>query len=147
MLVIPAECEKGFMDRQHPMAPECAMMLQAVPSERRKGFVFRLNGRGHSGGRLQANAVSKTVSDIGKAAGVKVFTHPRTGKVKCASAHDLRRAVGSKADARAVDGTDATQKHRDDAAVLRRSECSADRPDDPGGVRAARVGNAHLPGR
>jgi integrase len=91
VLVIPAECEKGFMDREHPMAPEFAMMLQEVAVERRKGFVFRLNGRGYSGGRLQPNAVSKTVSDIGKAAGVKVFTHPRTGKVKFASAHDLRR--------------------------------------------------------
>ena len=96
VLVIPAECEKGFMDREHPMAPEFAMMLQDVPIERRKGFVFRLNGRGHSGGRLQANAVSKTVSDIGKAAGVKVFTHPRTGKVKFASAHDLRRTFGER---------------------------------------------------
>ena len=71
-------------------------MLQEVPIARRKGFVFRLNGRGHSGGRLQANAVSKIVSDIGKAAGVKVYTNPRTGKVKFASAHDLRRTFGER---------------------------------------------------
>ncbi len=96
VLVIPAECEKGFTDREHPMAPEFAIMLQEVPAERRKGFVFRLNGRGHGGGRLKSNAVSKTVSDIGKAAGVKVYTHPRTGKVKCASAHDLRRTFGER---------------------------------------------------
>ena len=96
VLVIPAECEKGFTDREHPMAPEFAIMLQEVPAERRKGFVFRLNGRGHGGGRLKSNAVSKIVSDIGKAAGVKVYTHPRTGKVKCASAHDLRRTFGER---------------------------------------------------
>ena len=96
VLVIPAECEKGFTDREHPMAPEFAIMLQEVPAERRKGFVFRLNGRGHGGGRLKSNAVSKTVSDIGKAAGVKVYTHPRTGRVKCASAHDLRRTFGER---------------------------------------------------
>jgi integrase len=96
VLVIPAECEKGFMDREHPMAPEFALMLHEVPIASRKGFVFRLNGRGHSGGRLQANAVSKTVSDIGKAAGVKVYTNPRTGKVKFASAHDLRRTFGER---------------------------------------------------
>jgi integrase len=96
VLVIPAECEKGFMDREHPMAPELALMLQEVPIARRKGFVFRLNGRGHGGGRLQANAVSKIVSDIGKAAGVKVYTNPRTGKVKFASAHDLRRTFGER---------------------------------------------------
>jgi integrase len=96
VLVIPAECEKGFMDREHPMAPEFAIMLQEVPVERRRGFVFRLNGRGHGGSRLKANAVSKTVSDIGEAAGVKVYTHPRTGKVKFASAHDLRRTFGER---------------------------------------------------
>ena len=96
VLVIPAECEKGFTDREHPMAPEFAIMLQEVPVPRRKGFVFRLNGRGHGGGRLKSNAVSKIVSDIGKAAGVKVYTHPRTGKVKCASAHDLRRTFGER---------------------------------------------------
>ena len=96
VLVIPAEYEKGFTDREHPMAPEFAIMLQEVPAERRKGFVFRLNGRGHGGGRLKSNAVSKIVSDIGKAAGVKVYTHPRTGKVKCASAHDLRRTFGER---------------------------------------------------
>jgi integrase len=96
VLVIPAECEKGFMDREHPMAPEFAVMLQEVPVERRKGFMFRLNGRGHGGGRLKSNAVSKTVSDIGKAAGVKVYTSPRTGKVKFASAHDLRRTFGER---------------------------------------------------
>ena len=96
VLVIPAECEKGFRDREHPMAPEFAMMLQEVPIPQRKGFVFRLNGRGHGGGRLKSNAVSKTVSDIGKAAGVKVYTNPRTGKVKYASAHDLRRTFGDR---------------------------------------------------
>jgi integrase len=95
VLVIPAECEKGFMDREHPMAPEFALMLKEVPVSQRKGFVFRLNGRGHGGGRLKANAVSKIVSEIGKAAGVKVYTNPRTGKVKYASAHDLRRTFGS----------------------------------------------------
>jgi hypothetical protein len=58
--------------------------------------VFRLYGRGHGGGRLKANAVSKIVSDVGKAAGVKVYTHPRTGKVKVASAHDLRRMFGER---------------------------------------------------
>ena len=84
------------MDREHPMAPEFAFMLQEVPIERRKGFIFRLNGRGHGGGRLKPNAVSETVSDIGKAAGVKVYTHPRTGKVKFASAHDLWRTFGER---------------------------------------------------
>ena len=45
---------------------------------------------------MHANAVSKTVSDIGKAGGVKVFTYPRTGKVKCALAHNLRWTFGER---------------------------------------------------
>ena len=96
VLVIPAECEKGFRDREHPMAPELAMLLQETPVEHRRGAVFRLNGRGHTGSRLLSNQVSKTVSDIGQAAGVKVYTNPRTGKVKFASAHDLRRSFGAR---------------------------------------------------
>jgi hypothetical protein len=40
--------------------------------------------------------VSKTVSDIGKAGGVKVFTYPRTGKGKCALAHNLRWTFGER---------------------------------------------------
>ena len=46
-------------------------------------------------GRLAANEVSKTISRIGKAAGVRVYVSPKDpGKVKYASAHDLRRAFG-----------------------------------------------------
>ena len=36
------------------------------------------------------------IGTIGKAAGVKVATDPRTGKVKYASAHDLRRSFGAR---------------------------------------------------
>ena len=40
--------------------------------------------------------VSTVICRIGKATGVKVNTHPRTGKVKFASAHDLRRSFGER---------------------------------------------------
>jgi integrase len=90
---IPAELEKGHTDRLLPMAPEFALMLQAVPEAERTGPVFTLHGRQ---GRLGSNQVSKIVSTIGKAAGVLVSTHPVTGKQKFASAHDLRRAFGER---------------------------------------------------
>ena len=75
------------------MAPEFALMLQAIPEAERTGPVFTLHGRQ---GRLGSNQVSKIVSTIGKAAGVLVSTHPVTGKQKFASAHDLRRAFGER---------------------------------------------------
>ena len=90
---IPAELEKGHTDRLLPMAPEFALMLQAVPEAERTGPVFLLNG---AQGRLRSNRVSKIVSNIGKAAGVVVSTHPVTGEQKFASAHDLRRAFGER---------------------------------------------------
>jgi hypothetical protein len=39
---------------------------------------------------------------IGEVAGVKVSTHPRTGKVKFTSAHDLRRTLGERWAARVM---------------------------------------------
>ena len=40
--------------------------------------------------------MSKNISIIGKAAGVRVSVHPVTGREKYASAHDLRRAFGER---------------------------------------------------
>jgi integrase len=89
---IPGELEKGNRDRLLPMAPEFALFLLDVPEAARTGPVFRLSGRQ---GRYGSHQVSKIVSKIGKAAGVKVYAHPKDPtKVKFASAHDLRRAFG-----------------------------------------------------
>ncbi len=90
---IPGELEKGHTDRLLPMAPEFAMLLDTVPASDRIGPVFSLNGKR---GRLGSNQVSKNVSKIGKAAGVRVSVHPVTGREKYASAHDLRRAFGER---------------------------------------------------
>jgi integrase len=43
-----------------------------------------------------AHHVGKIAAQIGKAAGVKVNTATTTGKVKFASAHDLRRSFGER---------------------------------------------------
>ena len=90
---IPGELEKGHTDRLLPMAPEFAMLLDTVPASDRIGPVFSLNGKR---GRLGSNQVSKNLSKIGKAAGVRVSVHPVTGREKYASAHDLRRAFGER---------------------------------------------------
>jgi len=97
---IPGELEKGNRDRLLPMAPEFALLLLDVTETERTGPVFRLSGRQ---GRLGSNQVSKIMSKIGKAAGVKVYTNPKdSAKVKFASAHDLRRAFGARWAARVM---------------------------------------------
>ena len=97
---IPGELEKGHTDRLLPMAPEFALLLEPTPEADRTGPVFKLNGRL---GRLGSNQVSKIMSKIGRAAGVKVYTNPKdSAKVKFASAHDLRRAFGARWAARVM---------------------------------------------
>ena len=95
MLWIPGELEKGNKDRLLPMAPEFAEFLSATPEKDRKGHVFRLHGL-RLDQRPQEEWVSNIVARIGKAANVKVNTNPKTGKVKFASAHDLRRSFGER---------------------------------------------------
>jgi len=89
---IPAELEKGNTERLWPIVPEFAEFLLQLPEAERTGYVFNPLSR-RSTNRLQPAAVGKIVSEIGEAAGVKVNTSP-AGRVKFASAHDLRRAFG-----------------------------------------------------
>jgi integrase len=96
MLHIPAELEKGNKDRLLPIAPEFCEFLLATPEAERMGFVFAPLARRVKGPRLQPHRVGEVVSDIGRAAAIKVHTDPRTGKVKHASAHDLRRSFGER---------------------------------------------------
>lgn len=86
MLRIPAESEKGGRDRLLPLAPQFEELLLAVPKAARSGYVFQLPEP-----RLADN-VGRTVSAIGRAAGVVV--ERRGDKVKFASSHDLRRSFG-----------------------------------------------------
>ena len=93
MLWIPAELEKGNQDRLLPIAPEFAEFLLATPESERTGFVFNPMPCSTRTSRLNADCVGRLVSNIGKAAVVKVST---TGKLKYASAHDLRRSFGER---------------------------------------------------
>lgn len=89
LILIPAEHQKNHTDTLHPIAPEFAEFVEATPKAERTGYVFPLPFR-------RKDTVSKVITAIGKAAGVKVNTDGRTGKVKYASAHDLRRAFGER---------------------------------------------------
>ncbi len=74
------------------MTPEFAEFLETTPEIDRTGYVFNPMPRRRGNGRLKLDAVSKVICRIGKAAGVKVAE--KRGKVKFASAHDLRRSFG-----------------------------------------------------
>ncbi len=92
---IPAEHQKNFKDQLLPIAPEFVEFLSETPVTDRTGFVFNppsISGRK----RIGRQGAIKVISNIGKAAGVKVHEEANSRKVKYASAHDLRRAFGER---------------------------------------------------
>lgn len=93
MFRIRAEAEKGHKDRLLPMAPEFAEFLEAVPNERREGFVFDQLSVRDCGQRLTQQPIGSMLCEIGKVANIKVAENKK-GRVKFASAHDCRRAFG-----------------------------------------------------
>jgi integrase len=96
MLRIPAELQKNNTDTLWPVSPEWGDMLLAVPPDQRHGPVFPIQAS------IDADSVSRIVSQIGEKAGIEVNrttkVDRKTGKpvtvVKFASAHDLRRSFG-----------------------------------------------------
>lgn len=116
---IYAEAEKGNQDRLLPMTPDFADFLLETPEEDRTGPVFKMPGL-LNGEQLSDKRVSRIITKIGTRAGVVVdrttkkvrerIEDPETGKmvskpggrlvdqeaVKYASAHDLRRAFGTR---------------------------------------------------
>jgi integrase len=84
--VISAESEKGFRDRRLPMTPDFADLVLKTPSEDRVGKVFAVaNGFG-------IDRASRVICKIGAKAKVVVNKE----QDKFASAHDLRRAFGTR---------------------------------------------------
>jgi len=95
--MVIAEFEKGHSDRHLPMTPDFADFLQETPPSARRGPVFRLPGLRKGTLEVQSDWVGRVISKIGKRAGVVVHRHPlKPEAVKCASAHDLRRAFGER---------------------------------------------------
>jgi integrase len=94
MLRIPAECEKGHRDRLLPITPDFAVFLLETPEAARHGRVFR--PMMPSGNLASDEQAGRMVSLIGELARVVVHADARTGNVKYASAHDLRRSFGNR---------------------------------------------------
>jgi len=99
MFRIRPDAQKSGKDSVLPMAPEFAEFLQATPDAGRNGRIFNPLPAGKNpsaGSRMRSDSATKIISDIGKAAKVKVSESKRGDKVrvKFASAHDLRRSFG-----------------------------------------------------
>lgn len=90
-LRICAEAEKGHRNRLLPITPDFAEFLFTVPESEREGKVFRVDGL-FTGRPMTPKRVSRVVSAIGKKAKVVV----NKGDGKYASAHDFRRAFGTR---------------------------------------------------
>ena len=95
MLIIPKGMQKNKKATICPMAPEFAELLGSVPQAERTGPVFKLPGLEAQPRLPQAGMGRHDVRRIGKAANV-VVQRSAAGKVKFASAHDLRRSFGER---------------------------------------------------
>lgn len=96
MFRMRGELQKSNEDQPLPMTPDFAALLEATPTELRSGPVFPLYSL-RGGVRCDPGVgwVSTVICRIGKLARVVVNTDAR-GKVKYASAHDLRRSFGDR---------------------------------------------------
>ncbi len=89
-LRISDDVQKSGKYQLLPIAPEFAEFLLSTPEAQRQGLVFPLMGSQ----QMSQKRVSKVVSSIGKRANVNVSD--RRGVIKWTSAHDLRRAFGTR---------------------------------------------------
>jgi integrase len=97
MLRVIAEYEKSNTDRLLPITPDFAEFLYSTPEEERQGPVFRLPGMRKGSLEIRSEWVGKIITKIGRKALVRVHVDPTNpDKVKYASAHDLRRAFGTR---------------------------------------------------
>ncbi len=85
LLMIRAEGQqKKHVDQFQPITPEFWRLIE-VPAPQRRGFVFPLPGR--SGGQMTVGRVIRTISNIGRKAGVVT----ESTSSKCATSHDIGR--------------------------------------------------------
>jgi integrase len=88
---IYAEAQKARRDEILPMTPDFAQWLLQTPEPERRGRVFKLTGL-QTGKPITPKRICRLVSKFGKKAGVVV----NKADGKYASAHDLRRAFGTR---------------------------------------------------
>jgi len=90
-LRIYGEAQKSGRDELLPMTPDFAQFIQETPPDQRHGLVFRLVGP-RSGRPMLPADVGEAIRRIGRKANVVV--NKASGKY--ATAHDLRRAFGTR---------------------------------------------------
>ena len=91
-LMIDGANQKNGESIVYPLVDDFADFLMETPQDQREGFVF--NPQRKEAVSRRVDTVSNWLVDIGKLAGVKV--DDRDGVEKFASAHDLRRAFGTR---------------------------------------------------
>lgn len=91
-LMIDGDNQKSGQALVYPLVDDFADFLKETPDDQREGFVFSPQRVREISRRV--DTVSSWIVDIGKAAGVKV--DDKDGTEKFASAHDLRRAFGTR---------------------------------------------------
>ena len=92
-LMIDGENQKNRKTQVYPVVDEFGEFLLETPEDERTGFVFNpmgINGRVSR----RVDTVSNWLVEIGEQAGIKV--DEKDGSEKFASAHDLRRAFGTR---------------------------------------------------
>ncbi len=92
-LMIDGGNQKNRQTLVYPVVDDFAEFLLAVPEDKREGFVFNAMGASGKVSR-RVDTVSTWIVDIGKTAKVKV--DEKAGSEKFASAHDIRRAFGTR---------------------------------------------------
>jgi integrase len=92
---IEAKAQKGRRNERLPLTPDFSTWLLQTPEAERVGRVFKMPSL-RGGQPLCADRVGAMIERIGERAGVVVNRDPDTGKVKYATAHDLRRSFGNR---------------------------------------------------
>jgi integrase len=94
---IPAEWQKARRDTETPIVPDFYELLAKTPPEARHGLVFPVVAatKNSKSPKRREMLIGRIISAMGQSAGVKVAT-TASGKVKFASAHDLRRSFGTR---------------------------------------------------
>lgn len=92
-LMIDGGNQKNRQALTYPVVDDFAEFLLQTPENERQGFVFNAMGQNGKVSR-RVDTVSTWIVDIGKAAKVKV--DEKDGSEKFASAHDIRRAFGTR---------------------------------------------------
>jgi len=91
---IERKAQKSRRHERLPMTPDFAEWLLATfPEHERHGRVFKLVGLQRGGPIKKAGSIIRL---FGRKAGVVVARDPDSGKVKHATAHDLRRSFGTR---------------------------------------------------